>query len=124
MSLFELITGLSIIFAGNSYHFDRNNTYNEENHLRGIELHLKDYDIGFKKFTNSYERPSNSLTLTWKKKYGNFGIGFGGGIATNYPDNKGVFVSPVVSYKIGSFEIDLNCMHTLCFYQLKWQVKL
>ena len=122
MGLVGLITGISLIFAGNSYHFDRPTNYNEENHIRGIELQVDDYEVGFKQFTNSFGDSSHALTLSKKKKFGNLGIGLGVGIVDNY-EKSNFFIAPTISYEVKDFELDLSCSHRLCIYQLKYKFK-
>lgn len=124
MSLIELVTAFSIIFYGNSYHLDKTDNPNENNKISGIELELGEYELGLIGFNNSYNKHSNGITFNWKKKFGNFGLGFGSGILNNYPNESKhmIFISPLVSYRFRNLEVELKCVPTTCSYQfkLKW----
>ena len=130
MVLLELITAITFIFGGNSYHFDRNPDMNEKNNMKGIELRLEDsnYRPFVKWFDNSFNQPSKTIGFNYLKcTDGTLKLcgGYTTGIVEGYKDgdiNPFPMIAPYASLEFKNLELGVGCLTEACIYELKLKI--
>jgi len=130
MGLIELITAVTFILGGNSYHVDREVNWNEENNIRGIEFQLKDsnYSPFIKFLDNSFNQPSKTIGINYQRcTNGELKLcgGYSAGVVDGYKDKEYPtfpYAAPYGSIKYKNFELGGGCLPTACMYELKLKV--
>lgn len=110
-SLLGLITGISLILNGSSYHFS-DKDYQEKNQNKGIEVStnlsdtfFKDSEVSFyyKQFVNSFNQNSETIganvkLIKFKNKFLRLNLGYTGGLVKGY--------DPTTIYQDDSNQVD------------------